>query len=294
MCRTTDQRRGRCSCRGSTGRPGTSCPQCCGGAARATAVTLGGVQPGYRISVLIVPHLLLLLFSVVLKKVPATSVSRGPSLQLACCAVLHFSWFMVVSRPVTDRCSLTAAQSLLVSTADPGVKLCFPPNSTLHPRTVTLQVARRFSLSQCFSPFHPAVCMIGTSCFGSRCWRCPSRRCRLCAETPRPESAPSSASRRLPAPTSCGQSEFRSPYHRESQVSHLKCLRSGWPWSDVAFHTRAAARSGLTELSLQQRINPMILNLKKIFRLELAWSVLSSYKQTGGYLIVVQKRSRLY
>lgn len=66
-------------------------------------------------------------------------------LQLACCSVRHFSWFMVVSRPVRDSCSLTEAGTLLVSTTDPGVKLRFPPNSTLQPRTVTLQVAGLFS-----------------------------------------------------------------------------------------------------------------------------------------------------
>lgn len=64
----------------------------------------------------------------------------GRPAKLACCAVLHFSWFMVVSCPVKDSCSLTAAETLLVSSADPGVKLRFPPDSTLGTRSITLQV----------------------------------------------------------------------------------------------------------------------------------------------------------
>lgn len=87
----------------------------------------------------------LLLFSLVVKKMHHDISVLWP-LQLACCAVLHFSWFMVVSCPVRDSCSLSAAKTLLVSSADPRVKLHFPPDSTLGTRTITLQVARRFSL----------------------------------------------------------------------------------------------------------------------------------------------------
>lgn len=61
-------------------------------------------------------------------------------LQLACCSVSQFSWFMAVSRPVQDSCSLTPAGALLVSRSDPGIKLRFPPDSTVQTRTVTLQV----------------------------------------------------------------------------------------------------------------------------------------------------------
>ncbi|XP_054865025.1 p53-induced death domain-containing protein 1-like [Amphiprion ocellaris] len=64
----------------------------------------------------------------------------GRPARLACCSVSHFSWFMAVSRPVKDSCSVTAAGALLVSSADPGVKLHFPPDSTVQTRTVTLQV----------------------------------------------------------------------------------------------------------------------------------------------------------
>lgn len=149
-------------------------------------------------------------------------------LQLACCAVLHFSWFMVVSCPVRDSCSLTAAQTLLVSSADPGVKLRFPPDSTLGTRSITLQVARRFSLlcfvflSSCgFCSLHDLYYLF----IFWRCCKCPSQRCRLCVKILRPASALSSASRRVPTLTSCSPSKFRSPYHLESQVSEAKyCL----------------------------------------------------------------------
>ncbi|KAM9352350.1 p53-induced death domain-containing protein 1 [Symphorus nematophorus] len=64
----------------------------------------------------------------------------GRPARLACCAVSQFSWFMAVSRPVKDTCSVTPAGALLVSTSDPGIKLHFPPDSTLQTRTITLQV----------------------------------------------------------------------------------------------------------------------------------------------------------
>ncbi|XP_073328987.1 p53-induced death domain-containing protein 1 [Pagrus major] len=64
----------------------------------------------------------------------------GRPARLACCAVRHFSWFMAVSRPVMDSCSVTPAGALLVSSSDPGIKLHFPPDSTVQTRTITLQV----------------------------------------------------------------------------------------------------------------------------------------------------------
>ncbi|KAM9377782.1 p53-induced death domain-containing protein 1 isoform 2-T2 [Pholidichthys leucotaenia] len=69
-----------------------------------------------------------------------TSHPRGRPAKLACCSVSHFSWFMAVSRPVVDSCSLTPAGALLVSRSDPGVKLHFPKDSTAGARTITLQV----------------------------------------------------------------------------------------------------------------------------------------------------------
>ncbi|XP_039989610.1 p53-induced death domain-containing protein 1 isoform X2 [Xiphias gladius] len=64
----------------------------------------------------------------------------GRPARLACCSVSQFSWFMAVSRPVRDSCSVTPAGALLVSSSDPGIKLRFPPDSTVQTRTITLQV----------------------------------------------------------------------------------------------------------------------------------------------------------
>ncbi|XP_027128564.1 p53-induced death domain-containing protein 1 isoform X1 [Larimichthys crocea] len=64
----------------------------------------------------------------------------GRPARLACCSVRQFSWFMAVSRPVKDSCSVTPAGALLVSSSDPGIKLHFPPDSTVQTRTITLQV----------------------------------------------------------------------------------------------------------------------------------------------------------
>ncbi|MEQ2159771.1 hypothetical protein GOODEAATRI_026702, partial [Goodea atripinnis] len=64
----------------------------------------------------------------------------GRPARLACSSVNHFSWFMAVSRPVRDTCSVTPAGALLVSSSDPGIKLHFPPDSTAQTRAITLQV----------------------------------------------------------------------------------------------------------------------------------------------------------
>ncbi|XP_041853815.1 p53-induced death domain-containing protein 1 isoform X2 [Melanotaenia boesemani] len=66
----------------------------------------------------------------------------GRPARLACCSVRNFSWFMAVSRPVQDSCCVTPAGALLVSSCDPGIKLNFPPESTVQTRTVTLQVVQ--------------------------------------------------------------------------------------------------------------------------------------------------------
>ncbi|XP_061773183.1 p53-induced death domain-containing protein 1 isoform X3 [Nerophis ophidion] len=66
--------------------------------------------------------------------------SDGRPVRLACCFVSQFSWFIVVARPVTDSCSVTPAGALLVSSAEPGVKLYFPPDSTSQTCAITLQV----------------------------------------------------------------------------------------------------------------------------------------------------------
>uniref|UniRef100_A0A8C4GQH5 P53-induced death domain protein 1 n=1 Tax=Dicentrarchus labrax TaxID=13489 RepID=A0A8C4GQH5_DICLA len=75
---------------------------------------------------------------VVVQRFDGQSWSTLPT--LACCAVNQFSWFMAVSRPVKDSCSVTPAGALLVSSSDPGIKLHFPPDSTVQTRAITLQV----------------------------------------------------------------------------------------------------------------------------------------------------------
>ncbi|CAL8356519.1 unnamed protein product [Lota lota] len=64
----------------------------------------------------------------------------GAPVRLACSSVGHFSWFVAVARLPRDSCSVTPEGALLVSRLDPGIKLHFPPNSTLQIRTITLQV----------------------------------------------------------------------------------------------------------------------------------------------------------
>ncbi|XP_064169838.1 p53-induced death domain-containing protein 1 [Anguilla rostrata] len=64
----------------------------------------------------------------------------GRPARLACCSVRQFSWFVAVSRLVRDSCCVSPEGALLVSRVDPGIKLTFPPLSTLQNRTVVLQV----------------------------------------------------------------------------------------------------------------------------------------------------------
>ncbi|XP_026883077.2 p53-induced death domain-containing protein 1 isoform X1 [Electrophorus electricus] len=72
---------------------------------------------------------------------------RGRPAWLACCTVSQFSWFVVVSRPVSDSCLVSPVGALLVSRYDPGIKVNFPPDCTTYTRTVTLQVLQ-VSLSE--------------------------------------------------------------------------------------------------------------------------------------------------
>ncbi|XP_068022730.1 p53-induced death domain-containing protein 1 isoform X2 [Melanerpes formicivorus] len=59
---------------------------------------------------------------------------------VAHCSVLHFSWFLVVSRLVQDECRVPAQGTLLFSSLDPSIKVTFPPGATKDPRSVRLQV----------------------------------------------------------------------------------------------------------------------------------------------------------
>ncbi|NXM68667.1 PIDD1 protein, partial [Serilophus lunatus] len=59
---------------------------------------------------------------------------------VAHCSVLHFSWFLVVSRLVQNECEVPAEGTLLFSSVDPNIKVIFPPGVTKETRSVKMQV----------------------------------------------------------------------------------------------------------------------------------------------------------
>ncbi|KAM6115459.1 p53-induced death domain-containing protein 1 [Pterocles gutturalis] len=59
---------------------------------------------------------------------------------VAHCSVLHFSWFLVVSRLVQNECQVPTEGTLLFSSVDPNIKVTFPPGVTEETRSVKLQV----------------------------------------------------------------------------------------------------------------------------------------------------------
>ncbi|XP_025914864.1 p53-induced death domain-containing protein 1 [Apteryx rowi] len=65
---------------------------------------------------------------------------RKSKKHVACCSVLHFSWFLVVSRLVENECKVPAEGTLLFSSVDPDIKVIFPPGVTEETRSVKLQV----------------------------------------------------------------------------------------------------------------------------------------------------------
>ncbi|NXI47085.1 PIDD1 protein, partial [Galbula dea] len=65
---------------------------------------------------------------------------RKPKKPVAHCSVLHFSWFLVVSRLVQDECQVPTEGTLLFSSLDPNIKVTFPPGATEETRSVRLQV----------------------------------------------------------------------------------------------------------------------------------------------------------
>ncbi|KAM9080282.1 p53-induced death domain-containing protein 1 isoform 2-T3 [Megaptera novaeangliae] len=67
---------------------------------------------------------------------------EAPKRLWARCQVPHFSWFLVVSRPVSDACLVPPEGTLLCSSGHPGVKVTFPPGATEEPRHVRMQVVR--------------------------------------------------------------------------------------------------------------------------------------------------------
>uniref|UniRef100_A0A2K6SUP8 p53-induced death domain-containing protein 1 n=1 Tax=Saimiri boliviensis boliviensis TaxID=39432 RepID=A0A2K6SUP8_SAIBB len=67
---------------------------------------------------------------------------EAPKRLWAHCQVPHFSWFLVVSRPVSDACLVPPEGTLLCSSGHPGVKVIFPDGATEEPRRVSMQVVR--------------------------------------------------------------------------------------------------------------------------------------------------------
>ncbi|XP_026346215.1 p53-induced death domain-containing protein 1 [Ursus arctos] len=65
---------------------------------------------------------------------------EAPKRLWAQCQVPHFSWFLVVSRPVSNVCLVPPEGTLLWSSGHPGVKVTFPPGATDEPRHVRMQV----------------------------------------------------------------------------------------------------------------------------------------------------------
>nr|KAF6267967.1 p53-induced death domain protein 1 [Pipistrellus kuhlii] len=67
---------------------------------------------------------------------------EAPKRLWAHCQVPHFSWFLVVSRPVSNACLVPPEGALLWSSGHSGVKVTFPPGATEEPRQVRMQVVR--------------------------------------------------------------------------------------------------------------------------------------------------------
>ncbi|NXO00850.1 PIDD1 protein, partial [Rhinopomastus cyanomelas] len=65
---------------------------------------------------------------------------RRSKKHMAHCSVLHFSWFLVVSRLVQNECRVPTEGTLLFSSVDPNIRVTFPPGVTAEMRRVTLQV----------------------------------------------------------------------------------------------------------------------------------------------------------
>uniref|UniRef100_A0A8C9UJS7 P53-induced death domain protein 1 n=1 Tax=Spermophilus dauricus TaxID=99837 RepID=A0A8C9UJS7_SPEDA len=65
---------------------------------------------------------------------------EAPKRLWARCQVPHFSWFLVVLRPVSNACLVPPEGTLLCSSSHPGVKVTFPPGATEEPRHVSMQV----------------------------------------------------------------------------------------------------------------------------------------------------------
>ncbi|KAM9221932.1 p53-induced death domain-containing protein 1 isoform 6-T6 [Dugong dugon] len=65
---------------------------------------------------------------------------EAPKRFWARCQVPHFSWFLVVSRPVSNSCLVPPEGTLLRSSGHPGVRVTFPQGATEEPRRVRMQL----------------------------------------------------------------------------------------------------------------------------------------------------------
>ncbi|XP_048401663.1 p53-induced death domain-containing protein 1 [Stegostoma tigrinum] len=59
---------------------------------------------------------------------------------VACCSVLHFSWFLVISRLKENKCTVPHEGTRLFSSVDPNIKVIFPAGSVAESRRVRMQV----------------------------------------------------------------------------------------------------------------------------------------------------------
>ncbi|XP_072277800.1 p53-induced death domain-containing protein 1 [Pyxicephalus adspersus] len=69
-----------------------------------------------------------------------TTKDKSVREMVAICRTPHFSWFLVISRLVEDRCEVPKEGQLLFSTVDQNVKIEFPAGATQMTRMIRMQV----------------------------------------------------------------------------------------------------------------------------------------------------------
>ncbi|XP_033619926.1 p53-induced death domain-containing protein 1 [Fukomys damarensis] len=100
---------------------------------------------------------------------------EAPKRLWAHCQVPHFSWFLVVLRPVSNTCIVPPEGTLLCSSGHPEVKVIFPPGATEEPRHVSMQVVRmagrelRALLGEPEASVSPLLCLTQHSPAGFLC-----------------------------------------------------------------------------------------------------------------------------
>ncbi|EHB17826.1 Leucine-rich repeat and death domain-containing protein [Heterocephalus glaber] len=100
---------------------------------------------------------------------------EAPKRLWARCQVPHFSWFLVVLRPVSNACLVPPEGTLLCSSGHPEVKVIFPPGATEEPHHVSMQVVRmagrelRALLGEPEAAVSPLLCLTQHSPAGFLC-----------------------------------------------------------------------------------------------------------------------------